>query len=65
MEPTATHNINTLVKLASNVKPDLATVLKEAGYLSQFNLMYRYPIEASDDFNPSPGELNKAYRERI
>lgn len=57
LEPTDTHNINTLVKLASNVKPDLATVLKEAGYLSQYNLTYRYPSEASDDFNPSKNNL--------
>lgn len=62
LEPTETHNINTLVKLASTVKPELATALKEAAYLSQYNLTYRYPSEVTDDFNPSPGELKKAYR---
>jgi HEPN domain-containing protein len=56
-----THNINTLVKLASVFKPELATVLKEAGYLSQYNQTYRYPMEATEDFNPTPGELKKAY----
>lgn len=57
-----THNINTLVKLASAFKPELATVLKEAGYLSQYNQTYRYPMEATEDFNPTPGELKKAYK---
>lgn len=38
------------------------TVLQEAGYLSQYNQIYRYPREATDDFNPSPGKLKKAYR---
>jgi hypothetical protein len=36
LEATDTHNINTLVKLASNVKPDLATALKETGANSQY-----------------------------
>lgn len=57
-----THNINTLVKLASTFKPELAILLKEAGYLSQYNQIYRYPMEATEDFNPSPGELKKAYK---
>ncbi|BDA66418.1 hypothetical protein CAL7716_005840 [Calothrix sp. PCC 7716] len=54
--------LSTLVKLASSINPELATTLREAAYLSQYNLTYRYPSEASDDFNPSPGELKKAYR---
>ncbi|MER3495057.1 MAG: hypothetical protein C4323_24395 [Mastigocladus sp. ERB_26_2] len=33
-DPGDTHNINTLVKLASTFKPEFATVLKDAGYLS-------------------------------
>jgi len=57
-----THNINTLVKLASAFKPEFVTVLKEAGYLSQYNQTYRYPMEATEDFNPTPGELKKAYK---
>jgi HEPN domain-containing protein len=61
-EPGDTHNINTLVKLAAAFKPEFATVLKEAGYLSQYNQTYRYPMESTEDFNPTPGELNKAYR---
>jgi HEPN domain-containing protein len=61
-DPGDTHNINTLVKEAAAFRAELATILKEAGYLSQYNQTYRYPREAVDDFNPSPGELNKAYR---
>ncbi len=61
-EPGNTHNINTLVKEASAFSPDFITVLKEAGYLSQYNQTYRYPREATDDFNPSPGEFNKAFQ---
>jgi HEPN domain-containing protein len=57
-----THNINTLVKIASTFKPEFATLLKEAGYLSQYNQIYRYPMEVTEDFNPSPGELKKAYK---
>jgi len=30
--------------------------------LSQYNQTYRYPREATDDFNPSPGEFNKAFQ---
>ncbi|AFZ28115.1 hypothetical protein Cylst_6148 [Cylindrospermum stagnale PCC 7417] len=58
--PGDTHNINTLVRLASTFKPELAAVLKEAGYLSQYNQTYRYPMESTEDFNPTPGELKKA-----
>ncbi len=61
-DPRDTHNINTLVKAASQFLPDLATTLREAGYLSQYNQTYRYPREATDDFNPTAGELNKAFR---
>jgi len=61
-EPGDTHNINTLVKEASAFNPELAKVLKEAGYLSQYNQTYRYPKESTEDFNPSSGELNKALR---
>ncbi len=62
IDPGDTHNINTLVKLASAFKPEFMTVLKEAGYLSQYNQTYRYPQEATEDFNPSAGELKKAFR---
>lgn len=61
-DPGDTHNINTLVREASDFRPELTTALKEAGYLSQYNQTYRYPREATDDFNPSPGELKKAFR---
>lgn len=61
-EPGDTHNIKTLVKEASAFNPELAKVLKEAGYLSQYNQTYRYPKESTEDFNPSSGELNKALR---
>ncbi|BAY95831.1 hypothetical protein FDUTEX481_04212 [Tolypothrix sp. PCC 7601] len=30
-------NINTLVRLASKFKPEFASLLKDAGYLSQYN----------------------------
>ncbi|WP_242044861.1 HEPN domain-containing protein [Anabaena azotica] len=61
-DPGDTHNINSLVKLASKFEPKFATLLKEAGYLSQYNQTYRYPMEATEDFIPTPGELNKAYK---
>lgn len=61
-DPGDTHNINTLVKEASAFKPEFVTLLKEAGYLSQYNQAYRYPMESTEDFNPSPGELKKAFR---
>lgn len=61
-DPGDTHNINTLVKEASAFRPEFTADLKEAGYLSQYNQTYRYPREATDDFNPSPGELKKAFR---
>ncbi len=61
-DPGDTHNINTLVRAASVFKSEFTATLKEAGYLSQYNQTYRYPREATDDFNPTSGELNKAFR---
>ena len=61
-DPGDTHNINTLFKAASAFRPEFTSALKEAGYLSQYNQTYRYPREATDDFNPTLGELKKAYR---
>jgi len=61
-DPGDTHNINTLVREASAFQPEFTTSLTEAGYLSQYNQTYRYPREATEDFNPSPGELKKAFR---
>ncbi|MCC5638431.1 HEPN domain-containing protein [Nostoc sp. CHAB 5844] len=61
-DPGDTHNINTLVKLASKFKPEFALLLKEAGYLSQYNQTYRYPMEVTEDFIPTLGELKKAYK---
>ena len=62
IEPGNTHNINTLIQQASLIKPEWQTLLKEAGILSQYNSSYRYPSDPTDDFNPSSGELNKAFR---
>lgn len=62
IEPMNTHNINTLIQQASLIKPEWQTVLKEAGVLSQYNSSYRYPSNPTDDFNPTLGELNKAFR---
>ena len=61
-DPGDTHNINTLVKEASAFEPEFVTLLKEAGYLSQYNQAYRYPMESTEDFEPSTGELKKAFR---
>lgn len=61
-DPGDTHNINSLVQSAASIKPFLRTELREAAYLSQYNQTYRYPREATDDFNPTPGELNKAFQ---
>ena len=61
-DPGNTHNINTLIQEASAFKPELKTELKEAGFLTQYNQTYRYPGNPIEDFNPSPGELNKAFR---
>lgn len=51
-DPGDTHNINTLVKEASAFEPEFVTLLKEAGYLSQYNQAYRYPMESTEDFDP-------------
>jgi HEPN domain-containing protein len=61
-DPGDTHNINSLVREACKFKPEFATLLKEAGYLSQYNQTYRYPMETTEDFIPTPGELKKAYK---
>jgi len=61
-DPGNTHNINTLIQEASTIKPEFKTELKQAGILSQYNQAYRYPGNPTEDFNPSPGELNRAYR---
>ena len=61
-DPGSTHNINTLIQAASAFKPELRAELSEADRLSQYNQTYRYPSDPTDDFNPTPGELNKAFR---
>ncbi len=58
----STHNVGSLVQAASEIRPEFVTELKEAGWLSQYNQTYRYPGDPTDDFNPSPGELNKAFQ---
>lgn len=58
----STHNVGSLVQAASAIRPEFIAELKEAGWLSQYNQTYRYPGDPTDDFNPSPGELNKAFR---
>jgi HEPN domain-containing protein len=40
-DPGDTHNISTLVRLASTFNQEFLTVLKEAGYLSQYNQTYK------------------------
>ena len=62
IDPVNTHNINTLIQQASTIKPEWQTVFKQAGILSQYNQTYRYPSDPTEDFNPSPGELNKAFQ---
>lgn len=62
IEPRNTHNINTLIQQASAIKPEWQSQLKDAGILSQYNQTYRYPSNPTEDFNPSAGELNKAFR---
>ncbi len=57
-----THNVGSLVKAASEIRPEFMTELQSAGWLSQYNQTYRYPGDPTDDFNPSPGELNKAFQ---
>lgn len=60
-DPGKTHNIDTLLKEVGTIKPELPQELKEATRLSQYNQLYRYPEEATEDFNPTPGELSKAF----
>jgi HEPN domain-containing protein len=62
LDPGNTHNISILVQQASTVKPEFRTQLEEAGFLSQYNQTYRYPTDPTEDFNPTPGELKKAFR---
>jgi hypothetical protein len=50
-----------LLKQVATIKPELPQALKEATKLSQYNQLYRYPEEATEDFNPTPGELSKAF----
>lgn len=61
-DPGNTHNINTLIQEASAIKPEFRVELQEAGILSQYNQTYRYPSDPTEDFNPSPGELKRAFR---
>lgn len=62
LDPGNTHNISSLVQSASIFQPEFKTRLKEAGILSQYNQTYRYPGNPTEDFNPTPGELKKAFR---
>lgn len=59
--PTKIHDIEALIKQASVFHPELSSRLKDAAYLSQYNQLYRYPEGPTSDFNPTPGELKKAY----
>ncbi|MBW4620085.1 MAG: HEPN domain-containing protein [Cyanosarcina radialis HA8281-LM2] len=61
-DPGKTHNINTLLQEVASIKPELSTSLKEANCLSEYNQTYRYPSDPTEDFNPTPGELKKAFR---
>lgn len=61
-DPGKIHNINTLVNQAALIKPEFKTQLSTAGFLSQYNQAYRYPSNPTEDFNPSPGEVNKAFK---
>lgn len=61
-DPGSTHNISTLVAEAATIKPELKAQLSAAGLLSQYNQAYRYPGAPTEDLNPSPGELNKAFK---
>lgn len=60
-DPGSTHNISTLVAEAATIKPELKAQLSAAGLLSQYNQAYRYPGAPTEDLNPTPGELNKAF----
>lgn len=60
-DPGKTHNIDTLLKEVGTIRSELPKELKESTKLSQYNQLYRYPEEATDDFTPTPGELSKAF----
>ncbi|PSB00542.1 HEPN domain-containing protein [Merismopedia glauca] len=60
-EALKTHNIGDLIVEASQVKPELRNQLREAVALTQYNQTYRYPTNPTEDFNPTPGELRKAF----
>jgi HEPN domain-containing protein len=60
-EALKTHNIGDLIVEASRIKPELRDRLREAAALTQYNQTYRYPINPTEDFNPTPGELRKAF----
>lgn len=60
-DPGKTHNINSLLREVAGIKPQLSTELKEADCLSEYNQTYRYPVDPTDDFTPTPGELSKAF----
>jgi HEPN domain-containing protein len=62
VDPGNTHNISSLIQSASTIRAEFQTQLKDAGLLSQYNQTYRYPSDPTEDFNPSPGELKKAFR---
>lgn len=61
LDPGSTHNINTLVTEAAKIAPEFKVGLSGAGLLSQYNQAYRYPGDPTEDFNPSPVELSKAF----
>ncbi len=61
LEPSKTHNIDTLIREVSVFHPELSARLDEARYLSEYNQTYRYPNDPSEDLIPTPGELKKAF----
>lgn len=60
-EPGKTHNINTLLREVGSIRPELSVELKEADCLSEYNQTYRYPVDPTEDLNPTPGELKKSF----
>lgn len=61
-DPGKTHNLATLIQQVSAYLPQLCSRLEEARLLSKYNIEYRYPVDSTEDLNPTPGELRKAYR---
>lgn len=61
-DPGKTHNLATLIQQVSAYRPQLRSRLEEARFLSKYNIEYRYPVDSSEDLNPTPGELRKAFR---